>query len=114
MPVPVNTNDPLFAVDSVGALLIVPVKPEGVKSFQEVIRKFAVPLVNVCIVYPPTEVTVPPVAFCEPAYLMITTPEPPTALVPPPPYPLYPVPPPPPPNPFVPATGLVPPAPPPP
>ena len=33
--------------------------------------------VNVCIVLPPTEVTVPPVAFCPPGYLTMTIPEPP-------------------------------------
>jgi hypothetical protein len=34
--------------------------------------------VNVCIVYPPDVVTVPPVAFCvEPEYRTITMPEPP-------------------------------------
>ena len=33
--------------------------------------------VNVCIVFPPTEVIVPPVAFGPPGYLTMTIPEPP-------------------------------------
>ena len=51
---------------------------------------------NVCIVYPPTLVITPPVPFCAPAYLTITTPEPPyfpgfdcASPAPPPPPPVF-------------------------